>query len=75
MLDTIAQILMYAMFATPFICVPLVLKMFEHEKGEKRTLGGFIVTIFIGLVFAVILSFILFNISWAITFRNGMGPG
>jgi len=64
-MDTLGQILWFLMFATPLITVPLVWKF----SGQNKVLR-----VVIGLVLALALSFLLFQISLSIIFRNGMGP-
>jgi len=53
------------MFFTPFITVPIVWIKSKRSKVEK---------IFIGIGLAIVLSFILFAISFSILLRNGLGP-
>lgn len=62
--DTLGQILWFAMFATPLITVPLVWRRFKVQK---------ILRVIIGLVFACFISFLLYNISLGLIFRNGFG--
>jgi len=63
--DAIGVFCWYMMFFTPIITVPLVWKYSKRRPGGK---------IFIGLLFAVALSFILFIVSLSILFRDGLGP-
>ena len=64
-MDIIGEICWYMMFATPFICIPLVWKLSSQNKGVK---------LLIGLLLAFAFSVFLFFFSLAIVFRNGMGP-
>jgi len=64
-LDAIGEICWYLIFATPFITLPLVWKYSKQSKWYK---------IIFGILFAFILSFILFIISWGILLRDGLGP-
>jgi len=63
--NTAGQVLWFAMFVTPLLTVALAWKFFKVHRVYR---------VLIGLVFAVILSFFLYNISLAIIFRDGMGP-
>jgi len=54
------------MFGTPLITIPIVWKFSKQKK---------IVRVLVGLGIALILSFVLYYISLAIIFRDGMGPG
>lgn len=65
-MDLIGQILWFTMFVTPAIIIPLTWK---RMKGVKK-----IFRVIIGLLIAVVISFVLYNISLAIIFRDGMGP-
>ena len=64
-MDTIGQILWFAMFLTPFVTIPLAWKLVPFKKVYR---------IIIGFLFSLLLSFILYHISLAIIFRDGMGP-
>lgn len=64
-MDVLGQFLWFLMFGTPLITIPLTWKLSNQKK---------VVRILIGLVLALILSFLLYFISLAIIFRNGMGP-
>lgn len=64
--DAVGQILWFAMLVTPLFTIPLVWKFFRVSKVYR---------IMIGLVLAAFLSFFLYQISLAIIFRNGIGPG
>lgn len=63
-MDIIGQILWVLMFITPLLTVPLTLKY-----GKQRIVWKIIV----GLAAACVLSLLLYSISLAIIFRNGMG--
>lgn len=63
--DIIGQILWFLMFLSPLICIFLFWKFLEIKKLYR---------IIIGLLLGVIISFILYFISLAIIFRDGMGP-
>ena len=65
-MDTLGQILWFAMFATPLLTVPLVWRLLPVKKVYR---------VIVGLLFALILSFFLYHISLSIIFRDGMGPG
>lgn len=62
--DIIGQILWFLMFLSPFICIVLCWKFLEIKKLSR---------IIIGLFLGVIISSILYFISLAIIFRDGMG--
>jgi len=64
--DMIGQIFWFFMFVTPLITLPWVWRFYKVQL---------IYRIIIGLVLACLLSFLLYLISLAIIFRNGMGPG
>lgn len=64
-MDLLGQILWYAMFGTPILTLPLAWRL-------KKT--GKVFRIIIGLLTALVLSFVLFHLSIAIIFRDGMGP-
>lgn len=64
-MDTIGTILYFATFLTPFLTIPLCLK---YSDGKK------IYRVLIGLLLALFLSYILYNVGLAIIFRDGMGP-
>jgi Na+/proline symporter len=65
-LDTIGQILWYAIPFTPIITIPIVWRLTKRKWYYK---------ILIGLIFALILSTILYGVSLSICFRDGMRPG
>jgi hypothetical protein len=65
-MDTLGQILWFAMFATPLLTVPLAWRLLP-VKIVYRVIIGFLI--------ALILSFLLYLISLSIIFRDGMGPG
>jgi tryptophan-rich sensory protein len=65
-MDTIGEILWFAMFFTPVITVPLV---WRYNKSNTKT-----IRIIIGLVLALVLSLIFYMISMGILLRNGLGP-
>lgn len=62
--DIFGQVLWFAMFFTPLITIPVVWVLFKVKKVYR---------IIIGLVLAVFISFLLYQISLSIIFRNGMG--
>lgn len=64
-IDFLGEILLACVFLTPLITIPLAWKIKEMSKGIR---------IFFGMLLALVISFILFQISMAILFRNGMGP-
>jgi len=63
--DIIGQILWFLMFLSPFIGMILCWKFLEIKKLSR---------IMIGLFLGVIISSILYFVSLAIIFRDGMGP-
>jgi len=64
--DMIGQIFLFLMFVAPLITFPWVWRFYKVQL---------IYRIIIGLVLACLLSFLLYLISLAIIFRNGMGLG
>ncbi len=64
-MDLLGQILWYTMFLTPLFTIPLVWRVMNTNK---------IYRMIVGLLFALLLSFILYHINVAIAFRDGMGP-
>jgi hypothetical protein len=64
--DLFGQILWFAMFGTPLLTIPLAWRIMDIKKVYR---------VVIGLLFALILSFILYHVSLTIIFRDGMGPG
>ncbi len=64
-IDSIGQILWFLMFLSPLICLFLCWKFLEIKKLFR---------ILIGLLLGIAISFILYSISLAIIFRDGMGP-
>lgn len=62
--DIIGQVLWFAMFFTPLITIPVAWVLFKVKKVYR---------VIIGLVLAVFISFLLYQISLSIIFRNGMG--
>jgi hypothetical protein len=65
-MDIIGQILWFAMFGTPLLTIPLTWRLLPIKKVYR---------VIVGLLFALVLSFLLYHISLAIIFRDGMGPG
>jgi len=65
-MDLLGQILWFAMFATPILTIPLVWRFLDTKKVYR---------VIVGLLIAFVLSFLLYHISLAIIFRDGMGPG
>jgi hypothetical protein len=63
-MDTLGQILWWLIFASPIIIIPLVWKLSKQKK---------IATILKGLLISGIISLILYFLSLAIIFREGMG--
>lgn len=64
MLDILGGILYCLVFITPLFTIPFTWHIFENK----------IYNIILGLLFAGVLSALLFLFSVAIIFRNGMGP-
>jgi hypothetical protein len=64
-LDTLGLILWYMVFLTPFITIPIAWRILPIRKAYR---------VLFGLLMAPLFSFILYFISLAILFRNGMGP-
>ncbi|MES2545862.1 MAG: hypothetical protein V4548_13330 [Bacteroidota bacterium] len=64
-MDLIGEMLWFAMFATPLLTIPMAWKLMDTKKKYR---------IFMGLFFALLLSFFFYHISLAICFRDGMGP-
>ena len=64
-MDLLGQLLWVLMFATPALTIPLVWKFSKQKK---------LVRLLIGIVFAGLLSGVLYLISMSIIFREGMGP-
>jgi uncharacterized membrane protein len=63
---TIGLIFWYSIPLTPFITIRAAWKYLKVKKLYR---------ILVGILFALLLSFIFYNISLAIIFRGGMGPG
>jgi len=63
--DIIGQILWFTMFLSPLICIFLCWKFLQIKKLFR---------IVIGLILGLIISYLLYFISLAIIFRDGMGP-
>lgn len=64
-MDFLGQILWIAIFATLILTIPLAWKLMHTKK---------IYRLIVGLIFALILSFILYLTSLDVIFRDGMGP-
>ncbi len=62
-MDLLGQILWITIFLIPIFTIPFNWKRMETKK---------IFRIIVGLIFALLLSFLLYNISLAIIFRDGM---
>lgn len=62
--DILGQILWVAMFFTPLITIPVAWVVFKIKKVFR---------IIIGLVLAVFICSLLYQISLSIIFRHGMG--
>jgi uncharacterized membrane protein (UPF0136 family) len=65
-MDTLGQILWFAMFGTPILTIPLAWRLMKTKK---------VIRVLVVLLFAGLLSFLLYYWSLAIIFRDGMGPG
>ena len=63
-METLGQILWFAMFLTPVVTIPLVWKLLPGNK---------IVRVLLGLLLAACLSFFLFYISLGMIFHDGLG--
>ncbi len=63
-MDVLGKVLWILMFLTPFITIPIVWKISKRRKLAKLLLS---------LLFAFILSLVLYFLSIAIIFREGMG--
>jgi len=63
-MDLLGQILWITMFLTPLFTIPFVWNLMDTKKIFRVT---------VGLILSLILSFILYVISLAIIFREGMG--
>ncbi len=63
--DSIGQLLFYLVFIAPLLSVFLCWRVLKIK---------IIYRIIFGLILGLALSFILFSISLAFVFRNGMGP-
>jgi hypothetical protein len=66
LMDTLGQILWFAMFGTPILTIPIAWRLMNTKK-IYRVLVGFLIAVFI--------SFLLYQISLAVIFRDGPGPG
>jgi hypothetical protein len=64
-MDTFAQIILVSIFITPFITIPLVWRYSSLNK---------VIRVLIGCLLAIPLSYIFWQISLLIIFRDGMGP-
>ncbi|MCB9205614.1 MAG: hypothetical protein H6603_11600 [Flavobacteriales bacterium] len=65
-MDLIGKITWISMFLTPLVTVPIVWKLTDWAKWKR---------VIVGLLLAAVTSIILFQVSMAIIFRDGMGPG
>jgi len=63
-MDKLASVLLFCMFLTPLITVPLVWKYSSQKKYVR---------VIIGVLLAIVLSCLLFYAAYSIAFRNGMG--
>ncbi len=64
-MDLLGQILWFAIFLTPLITIPIAWHLVK---------GKIIYRILLAIVLTIIASFILYILSLAILFRNGLGP-
>lgn len=64
--DIIGKVFWYGALVTPLLTVPMAWRLKGMHKGYR---------LLIGLLFAVLLSFVFFSIALAIVLRNGLGPG
>ena len=64
-MDTFSQIILYSVLITPFITIPLVWRFSKLNK---------VIRVIIGLLIALLLSYLFWMISLSIIFRDGMGP-
>ena len=64
-MDLLGQALWFLIFLTPFIILPLSLRLIKAGKMAR---------ILAGLLFSLFISLILYCLSLAILFRDGMGP-
>lgn len=64
-MNLLGQVLWFAMFGTPILTVPLAWRLMSTKKIYRAIAG---------LFFALMLSVILYQVSLAIIFRDGMGP-
>lgn len=65
LLDFLGGLLWCAVFVTPLITIPVVWRLMDTKK---------VVRVIVGLLLAFFLSVLLYFLSLAIIFRNGMGP-
>jgi hypothetical protein len=63
--DIVGEVLWYMVFVTPLITIPLSWKYIDGRK---------IVRVLVGIGLAIVLSFLLGEISLGILFRKGLGP-
>jgi uncharacterized membrane protein YgaE (UPF0421/DUF939 family) len=63
-MDTLGQALWFLLFVTPLITIPLVWRFSSAPKWLR---------VMLGLLIALLLSFLLYHLSLAILFRDGMG--
>jgi len=64
-LDVIGKFLWYSIPLTPLITIPIVWKIIKQK---------WYINILVGLLIALLLSLLLYGVSLAICFRDGMGP-
>jgi len=64
-MDFLGQVLWFAIFLTPLITIPIAWHLIK---------GKIIYRILLAVALTIITSFILYMLSLAILFRDGMGP-
>lgn len=65
MLDLIGQIICFGAFAMPIVSAVIFWRNTEMPKWSK---------VILGLMVGPVIGFLMFNMSLAILFRNGLGP-
>jgi hypothetical protein len=65
-MDFLGQLIWVAMFLTPVLTIPLAWRLMDVRKVYR---------LLTGILIAALLSIILYFISLAIIFRDGLGPG
>ena len=64
-MDEVGKLLWYSMFLTPVVTIPIV---WVRSKERK------IIRVLYGLGLALVISLLLFVISFSILMRDGLGP-